>query len=197
MFQGATSFNQDLSGWDVSHITDMNSMFKGAISFNSPLLWGSKVSNVTNMEHIFEGATSFNQDISGWDVSSVTSMYSMFQEATSFNQPIGLWGSKTANVGNYSSMFQEASSFDQNLGAWTMKSGCYGDNMFYRSGMGCENYSATLVGWAAQPFIPAAHFYYGYSPVPLNPAGWAARRVLINRGAYDMDLAYYVSDCQA
>ena len=197
MFQGATSFNQDLSGWDVSHITDMNSMFKGAISFNSPLLWGSKVSNVTNMEHIFEGATSFNQDISGWDVSSVTSMYSMFQEATSFNQPIGLWGSKMANVGNYSSMFQEASSFDQNLGAWTMKSGCYGDNMFYRSGMGCENYSATLVGWAAQPFIPAAHFYYGYSPVPLNPAGWAARRVLINRGAYDMDLAYYVSDCQA
>ena len=197
MFQGATSFNQDLSGWDVSHITDMNSMFRGAISFNSPLLWGSKVSNVTNMEHIFEGATSFNQDISGWDISSVTSMYSMFQEATSFNQPIGLWGSKMANVGNYSSMFQEASSFDQNLGAWTMKSGCYGDNMFYRSGMGCENYSATLVGWAAQPFIPAAHFYYGYSPVPLNPAGWAARRVLINRGAYDMDLAYYVSDCQA
>ena len=197
MFQGATSFNQDLSGWDVSHITDMSNMFKGAISFNSPLLWGSKVSNVTNMEHIFEGATSFNQDISGWDVSSVTSMYSMFQEATSFNQPIGLWGSKMANVGNYSSMFQEASSFDQNLGAWTMKSGCYGDNMFYRSGMGCENYSATLVGWAAQPFIPAAHFYYGYSPVPLNPAGWAARRVLINRGAYDMDLAYYVPDCQA
>ena len=197
MFAGATSFNQDLSGWDVSHITDMSNMFQGATSFNSPLLWGGKVSNVTKMGYMFQGATSFNQDISGWDVSSVTDMSGMFQGATSFNQPIGLWGSKMANVGNYSSMFQEASSFDQNLGAWTMKSGCYGDNMFYRSGMGCENYSATLVGWAAQPFIPAAHFYYGYSPVPLNPAGWAARRVLINRGAYDMDLAYYVSDCQA
>ena len=52
MFQGATSFNQDLSGWDVSHITDMGYLFAGATSFNSPLLWGSKVSNVTDMRNI-------------------------------------------------------------------------------------------------------------------------------------------------
>ena len=198
MFQGATSFNQDLSGWDVSHITDMNSMFKGATSFNSPLLWGSKVSNVTNMEHIFEGATSFNQDISGWDVSSVTSMYSMFQGATSFNQPIGLWGSKTANVANYSFMFEGASSFDQNLGTWTMKSGCYGDIMFEHSGMGCENYSATFVGWAAQTaFIPTGHFYAGQNCLlPLNAAGMAAHKELVRRGAYDMDVHYLAPDCK-
>ena len=38
MFYRATAFNQDLSGWDVSHITDMSYMFQGATSFNSPLL---------------------------------------------------------------------------------------------------------------------------------------------------------------
>ena len=198
MFQGATSFNQDLSGWDVSHITDMSYMFKEATSFNSPLLWGSKVSNVTDMSYMFQEATSFNQDISGWDVSSVTDMSDMFKGATSFNQPIGLWGSKTANVGNYSFMFEGASSFDQNLGTWTMKSGCYGDIMFERSGMGCENYSATFVGWAAQTaFIPTGHFYAGQNCLlPLNAAGMAAHKELVRRGAYDMDVHYLVPDCK-
>ena len=52
MFHGATSFNQDISGWNVVRVIDMNS--------------------------VFSRATSFNQDISGWDVSSVESMSSMF-----------------------------------------------------------------------------------------------------------------------
>ena len=30
---GATSFNGDLSSWDVGQVTDMNSMFRGATSF--------------------------------------------------------------------------------------------------------------------------------------------------------------------
>jgi len=41
-----TDFNQDISGWDVSSVTNMNGTFQNAYAFN--------------------------QDISGWDVSSVT-----------------------------------------------------------------------------------------------------------------------------
>ena len=48
------SFNQDLNGWDVS--------------------------NVENMDYMFSGATSFNQDLSKWDVSNVSSMKGMFSD---------------------------------------------------------------------------------------------------------------------
>ena len=45
MFCNCENFNQDISGWDVSNVTDMT--------------------------YMFESCKSFNQDISGWDVSKV------------------------------------------------------------------------------------------------------------------------------
>ena len=44
-------------------------MFKGATQFHSNISeWN--VSKVTNMDSMFENASSFNHDISGWDVSA-------------------------------------------------------------------------------------------------------------------------------
>jgi len=76
-FYGATSFNGDLSNWDISNITDTSYMFAYAYTFNQNI--GSwDVSNVTNMNGMFKEAKSFDQDISSWRVGKVRSMKEMF-----------------------------------------------------------------------------------------------------------------------
>jgi len=81
----ADSFNQDISGWNVSAVTDMSFMFYDADSFNQDIsAWN--VSAVTDMSFMFCYATSFNQDISAWNVSAVTDMMQMFYGASSFGQ---------------------------------------------------------------------------------------------------------------
>lgn len=90
MFENRESFNQDISGWDLSNVTDMEKMFEEASSFNVNIgNW--KVSNVTDMSEMFSEASSFNQDLGGWDVSNVTDMDKMFDEASSFNQDLRNW----------------------------------------------------------------------------------------------------------
>lgn len=37
LFSGATSFNQNLSSWNVGKVTNMGEMFNGATSFNQSL----------------------------------------------------------------------------------------------------------------------------------------------------------------
>ena len=114
-FYFENDFNQDISTWDVSNVTNMSSMFPGARNFNQDLsAWD--VSNVTDMNYMFENATSFNQDLSAWDVRNVTNMEYMFYNAQNFNQDLSAWD--VSNVMNMNYMFSYAQNFNQDLSAW-------------------------------------------------------------------------------
>lgn len=92
-----SSFNQDISRWDVSKVTTMRAMFQGAVNFNQNLSqWN--VSAVKNMHRMFFQTTSFNQDISHWDVSKVSDMDEMFQSADAFNQDLSAWETPEISV---------------------------------------------------------------------------------------------------
>ena len=114
-FYHVSSFNSDLSSWNVSSVTDMRNMFTYASSFNSDLSsWD--VSSVTNIHNLFYGASSFNSDLSSWNVSSVTDMRNMFFFASSFNSDLSSWD--VSSVTNMDSMFRDASSFNSDLSSW-------------------------------------------------------------------------------
>ena len=90
---GGIQFNQDISQWNTSSVTSMNSMF-----FNNH---------------------DFNQDINQWDVSNVTVMNYMFaigggswgSQPFPFNQNLNNW-----NVDNVT----ECTSFSYNRTGWTL-----------------------------------------------------------------------------
>jgi surface protein len=116
MFSQASSFNQNIGNWNTANVTDMIQMFSLASAFNQPIgNWNtSKVSNMTIM---FGGANNFNQDIGNWNTSNVISMQNMFSSAKNFTDGnIGNWN--TSNVTNMSQMFGGASNFNGNIGNW-------------------------------------------------------------------------------
>ena len=81
MFYVAREFNANISGWDVSKVTDMAHMFNTALAFNQPLdNWDT--SSVTNMAGMFRTANVFDQDLGSWDVSNVTDAQQMFEGVT-------------------------------------------------------------------------------------------------------------------
>ena len=112
----------DISSWDVSNVTNMQSMFNESVFFNGDI--GSwDVSSVTNMGTMFRNAQYFNQDLNSWDVSNVTEMYRMFVVAERFNGNVSSWdvsnvGSGSNTPGTLMSMFQQATDFNQDLSGW-------------------------------------------------------------------------------
>ena len=86
--RGAGRFNDDISAWDTSSVTNMYGMFGDNSQFNKDIS-GWDTSAVTTMEQMFAYAPKFDQPLQNWDVSRVTSMAQIFNRATAFNQALG------------------------------------------------------------------------------------------------------------
>ena len=186
MFYG-TSFNQDISHWDVSGITDMSEMFRGTpfnqdisewdVSGVTNMRWmfastpfnqdisGWDVSNVTNMNGLFAIST-FNQDISGWDTSNVTNMSYMFYGATDFNQDIGGWD--TSQVISLNSMFDLATAFNQDIGGWDTSKVQYMWGVFANT----PSFNQDISGWDTSQVGTFREMFYLATSFDQDLGGW-------------------------
>ena len=167
-----SSFNNDISGWDTSSITNMSHMFQETSAFNQPIEnWD--VSNVTDMSAMFAGrkhynskneviaytSTVFNQPLNNWDVSSVKNMSEMFSIASAFNQPLDNWN--VSNVTDMSAMFEHAEAFDQPLENWNVSNVTNMSAMFYqayRFDHSLNNWNVSNVTNMSAMFRDTSHF---------------------------------------
>ena len=156
LFMNNSTFNQNISTWDVSNVTNMEAMFENATAFNQPIgNWD--VSNVTDMSFMFFGSP-FNQDISSWDMSNVTDMSNMFSN-TSFNQDISSWD--VSNVTNMFYMFYETP-FNQDISSWDVSNVNYMNGMFRNS-----SFNQDISSWSVDGVLYCGNFSDG---APLTEA---------------------------
>jgi surface protein len=78
MFKDCSTFNVNISSWNVSSVTLMREMFRNATSFDFDLSnWereDSSLSAVTSMAGMFRGATAFVSKLDGWNINNVESL---------------------------------------------------------------------------------------------------------------------------
>lgn len=131
-FAGQFTFYTNLNGhisavdepdWSDFPSYNIASMFRGSNLTSGVSHWFKETYNGDIGFNMFRGCTAYNEDISGWDTSGFTRFNGMFLGASSFNQNLGSW-----DISNITGMSQ----------------------MIEGSGMSVENYSACLIGWAAQ-----------------------------------------------
>ena len=168
MFNGASSFNQDISSWDLSSMISLNYMFFNATSFNKDISnWD--VSNVTYIHNLFNGATAFNQDIGSWNTSNVLGMAGVFANGN-FNRDISNWN--TSSVNNMESMFQNAIAFNQDIGSWNTSNVTDMSGMFYNA----TSFNQDIGSWNTSNVTNMSSMFVSTNSSP-NIGGWDVSNV--------------------
>jgi hypothetical protein len=180
--------SSSISGWDVSNCRNFTSMFNGASSFNQDIgAWTFDNSYVgTSVDSMFNGASAFNNggspSISGWNISGFYALSYMFKNATSFNQPIGSWNLDGLQYKRITNMLENADAFDQDLSNWNVSNVTNATNFMYNaSGLSTTNYDRTLSGWSSQSVNNGVSIHFGNSQYS-TATGAAYRSTLVSKG---------------
>lgn len=166
MFNTASAFNQPLSGWNIGGSASVTSIDMGYMFMRSPFnqnISNWNTSKVTNMFYMFLDNTVYNQPMNSWDVSKVTSFSSIFQSNATINQDLGNWNVSSVNANGgldgfmYGVSTMSTSNYNSILIGWeSRKSLCRSD---LRPSFGNSKYSASSAASVAR----AALVTYGWT----------------------------------
>lgn len=164
MFENATLFNGDISGWDTSSVTNMGSMLWNAEAFNCDISdWNT--SSVTLMSSMFQSAASFDQPIGDWDMTSVENISGMFKSATSFNQDLSEW--ETGSIIRMAETFSDTDMFNQDISDWDTSNVITMMNMFWANNafdQDLSEWDVSAVGNMDRMFCFASVYTNGGNP---------------------------------
>jgi len=152
IFASCTSLTTipSINSWDVSNITSLSNAFF-QVPFNDDLS-GWTTTSMTNIGNAFHTTANFNQDISGWDTSSVTTMEGTFVSSTTFDQDIGSWDISSMTVASnmFNGVTLSTANYDALLIGW--EGGAHQDNVTFSGGN--SKYSAGAAATARAALDP-------------------------------------------
>ena len=133
MFQFCNNMNYDVSGWDMTNVTGLNSMFRDNFLFNNgnqPLSWTFTGNKVSNMNNMFGSCSIFTgSGLSSWVFSNNSggiNMSSMFAN-TNLTEDLSSWGTtpgqgiyEAVSFAGYANMFQNCSNLNFSINGWDM-----------------------------------------------------------------------------
>ena len=151
-------FNEDLSRWNVSRVTNMFGAFYGATAFTGAGIGCWDVSSVTRMDGMLCKATAFNEPIGDWDVSRVKDMSGLFKNTgfLGFNEDISKWD--TSSVTTMEEMFCNNDEFDQDISEWDTSSVTNLDYAFTFA----ENFNSDISKWDTSNVRGARALYFSH-----------------------------------
>jgi surface protein len=159
-----SKFNGDISGWDVSNVTTMFSMFHNSVFNGDISKWN--VANVEDMGWMFRGSE-FNGDVSKWDVSKVKTMECMFA-GSKFNGDVSKW--KVGNVINMHAMFS-GTPFDGDVSEWDVSSVTSMFSMF-----GSSKFNGNVSKWKTNN-VENMRYMFENTPFDGDVSEWNVEKV--------------------
>ena len=113
LFRDYNGTELDVSNWDTSKVTDMDSMFYSCYSLISLDVSNFNTSKVADMSYMFNGCYSLTQlDVSNFDTSKVTTMVYMFGDCRKLTS-INVSNFDTSNVTSFQAMFSNCESLTE------------------------------------------------------------------------------------
>jgi len=213
MFSGTSAFNQDISGWDVSSVSTMVSMFNNATSFDQDLS-GWNVLNIASEPSFFAtGATLFTSEehpVWGTDGTPVLSGYAAkaykypaplaadpipyiyrqpwFQPSGWTFYPNEGWGSDQP-LTNATSMFREAfttSNAPIEIETWDVSSVTHMSSMF----SGSTAFDRDLSGWDVSSVTDMQFMFGNASAFNQDISGWDLSSATVINGMFRLATAF-------
>lgn len=172
-FQDNTSFNEDISAWDVSNVTSLKFTFFGAISFKTNLSYWD-VGNVTDFNYTFHNAKSFNSDLSNWNVSKGKKFSQMFWGAKGFNSDLNKWD--ISNAEDISYMFGMANSFNGNISSWDTSNINDLSGLFYCANEDCD-FNVDISLWDVSNVTKMEAIFFNQKKFNQDLSGWDVSKV--------------------
>jgi surface protein len=197
-FRGCTSLTTpDFTAWDVSGITNLQSMFHSCSNFNGDVsTWDT--SNVTTFGLIqagigfgtFYNCTSFNGDISGWSFASAADINGLLWNCQAFNQDVTGWD--VSNVTSMYGLFYNCDAFNQDISGWNVGNVTNMGSMFKATALFNQDLSSwdvSSVTSAIEMFRDAISFNQDITFLINNSSITSLVRVLYAASSFNQDVS--------